>query len=103
MVHIMLPESGGRVDRPGKYADTAVPLLVGELVALGCKNRSIIAKMAGGACMFEYFGTNLNIGERNAEKVRTLLEEYHIQLGAEDVGGKSRAIGYVFARPTVDG
>ena len=57
MVHIMLPESGGRVDRPGKYADTAVPLLVKELAALGCKNRSIIARMVGGACMFEYFGT----------------------------------------------
>ena len=88
MVHIMLPESGGRVDRPGKYADTAVPLLVRELVALGSKNRSIVAKMVGGACMFEYFGTSLNIGERNVAKVRVLLAEYHIQLGAEDVGGK---------------
>jgi chemotaxis protein CheD len=88
MVHIMLPESGGRTDRPGKYADTAVPLLVKELVALGCKNRSIIAKIVGGACMFEYFGTSLNIGERNAGKIRTALKEHHIQLVAEDVGGK---------------
>jgi len=88
MVHIMLPESAGRKDRPGKYADSAVPLLVDDLIALGCKNRSIIAKMAGGACMFEYFGTNLNIGERNAEKVRILLKEHHIQLVAEDIGGK---------------
>jgi chemotaxis protein CheD len=88
MVHIMLPESAGRMDRPGKYVDTAVPLLVKELVALGCKNRSIIAKIAGGACMFEYFGTNLNIGERNAVKVRLLLKEHNIELAAEDVGGK---------------
>ena len=88
MVHIMLPESGGRADRPGKYADTAVPLLIKELIVLGCKNRSIIAKIVGGACMFEYFGTSLNIGERNAGKVRILLKEHHIQLGAEDVGGK---------------
>jgi chemotaxis protein CheD len=88
MAHIMLPESGGRTDRPGKYADTAVPLLVKELITLGCKNRSIVAKIAGGACMFEYFGTGLNIGERNAEKVRILLKERHIQLAAEDVGGK---------------
>jgi chemotaxis protein CheD len=88
MVHIMLPESGGKSDRPGKYADTAVPVLVKELVALGCKNRSIIAKIAGGACMFEYFGTGLNIGERNAGKVRALLEEHKIRLVAEDVGGK---------------
>jgi len=88
MVHIMLPESAGRTDRPGKYVDTAVPLLVKELVALGCKNRSIVAKIAGGASMFEYFGTNLNIGERNAGKVRILLQEHNIQLAAEDVGGK---------------
>ena len=38
--------------------------------------------------MFEYFGTNLNIGERNAEKVRILLKEHHIALAAEDVGEK---------------
>jgi chemotaxis protein CheD len=88
MVHIMLPESCGKADRPGKYADTAVPLLIGELEHLGCKSRSIVAKMAGGACMFEYFGTSLNIGERNAAKVRAILADCHIQLGAEDIGGK---------------
>ena len=101
MVHIMLPESAGRIDRPGKYVDTAVPLLVKELVALGCKNRSIIAKIAGGACMFEYFGTNLNIGERNAVKVRLLLKEHNIELAAEDVGGKvGRSVTFL---PTNDG
>lgn len=88
MVHIMLPDSAGRQDRPGKYADTAIPLLIKELGALGCKSRSLVAKMAGGACMFEYFGTNLNIGERNAEKVRALLKEHNIPLIKEDVGGK---------------
>jgi chemotaxis protein CheD len=38
--------------------------------------------------MFEYFGANLNIGERNAEKVRAILKENNIKLSAEDVGGK---------------
>jgi chemotaxis protein CheD len=88
MVHIMLPDSAGRKDRPGKYADTAVPLLIKELNTLGCKNRSIIAKMAGGASMFEYFGANLNIGERNAERVRLLLKEHNIPLKKEEIGGK---------------
>ena len=96
MVHIMLPDSAGRTDRPGKYADTAVTLLVKELTLLGCRNRSLVAKMAGGACMFEYFGANLNIGERNAERVRTLLKENHIQLAAEDVGGKvGRSVTFI--------
>jgi chemotaxis protein CheD len=88
MVHIMLPDSAGRKDRPGKYADTAVPLIIKELNSMGCKTRSLVAKMAGGAAMFEYFGANLNIGERNAIRVRALLEEHHIRLAKEDVGGK---------------
>jgi chemotaxis protein CheD len=88
MVHIMLPDSAGRTDRPGKYADTAIALLLKELTRLGCKNRSLVAKMAGGASMFEYFGANLNIGERNAERVRACLKENNIKLVAEDVGGK---------------
>jgi chemotaxis protein CheD len=96
MVHIMLPDSAGRTDRPGKYADTAVTLLIKDLNALGCKNRSLVAKMAGGACMFEYFGANLNIGERNAERVRVLLQDNHIQLATEDVGGKvGRSVTFI--------
>ncbi|MEN6395155.1 MAG: chemotaxis protein CheD [Methanoregula sp.] len=88
MVHIMLPESSGRSDRPGKYADTAVPLLLNKLTDLGCNKASLVVKMAGGACMFEYFGNNLNIGERNAEKVRAVFADHHIRIAAEEVGGK---------------
>ena len=96
MVHIMLPDSAGRTDRPGKYADTAVALFIKELNALGCRNRSLIAKMGGGARMFEYFGANLNIGERNAERVRALLKENNIKLAAEDVGGKvGRSVTFI--------
>ncbi|HNX17346.1 MAG TPA: chemotaxis protein CheD [Methanoregula sp.] len=88
MVHIMLPESSGRIDRPGKYADSAIPLLLKKLTDLGCRKEALVVKMAGGACMFEYFGNNLNIGERNAEKVRAVLAENNIRLAAEEVGGK---------------
>jgi chemotaxis protein CheD len=96
MVHIMLPDSAGRTDRPGKYADTAIALLIKELNTLGCKNRSLVAKIAGGASMFEYFGANLNVGERNVERIRALLKENHIQLAAEDVGGKvGRSVTFI--------
>jgi len=89
MVHIMLPESSGRMDRPGKYADTAVPLLISKLAERGSQRTSLVVKMAGGACMFEYFGNNLNIGERNAERIRAILAEHHLRLSAEEVGGKA--------------
>jgi chemotaxis protein CheD len=100
MVHIMLPESSGRTDRPGKYADTAVPLLLNKLSDMGSHRSSLVVKMAGGACMFEYFGNNLNIGERNAEKVRAVLAENHIRIAAEEVGGKA---GRTVAFYPVDG
>lgn len=89
MVHIMLPDSSGRSDRPGKYADTAIPLLLSKLTEAGCHKASLVAKMAGGACMFEYFGNNLNIGERNAQQVRAILTANHLRLVAEEVGGKA--------------
>jgi chemotaxis protein CheD len=96
MVHIMLPDSSGRTDRPGKYADTAIALILGELVKQGCRKGSLVAKMAGGACMFEYFGANLNIGERNADRVKALLKENGIKLAAEDVGGKvGRSVTFI--------
>ena len=95
MVHIMLPESAGRTDRPGKYADTAVPTIIKELNAMGCKNRSLVAKMAGGAAMFEYFGANLNIGERNAIKVRSSPGRTPYPRGQGRCRWQRRAIGDV--------
>ena len=89
MVHIMLPESSGRTDRPGKYADTAVPLLMEKLKEQGSQRSSLVVKMAGGACMFEYFGNNLNIGERNVEKIRAIMSASNLRISAEEVGGKS--------------
>ncbi len=89
MVHIMLPESSGRTDRPGKYADTAVPLLLSKLTERGSQRSSLVVKMAGGASMFEYFGNNLNIGERNVERLRVILAQNRLRISAEEVGGKS--------------
>jgi len=88
MVHIMLPESSGRSDRPGKYADTAIPLLLKELTALGVRRSTLVVKIAGGATMFEAFSASMNIGQRNIEKVKVILSEENLRLASEDVGGK---------------
>ena len=96
MVHIMLPESSGRTDRPGKYADTAIPLLISELTANGSKKNYLIAKMAGGATMFEAFSASMNIGQRNIDKVKSLLAEHNIRLAADETGGKmGRSVYFV--------
>lgn len=95
LVHIMLPSSQGKSDRPGKYADTSVPLLISELIKKGSVQGDLIAKIAGGAAMFKTFSGNLNIGDRNVEEIRRLLKENNIPLKGEDVGGSiGRTIFY---------
>ncbi|WOF15611.1 chemotaxis protein CheD [Methanoplanus sp. FWC-SCC4] len=95
VAHIMLPESNGKKERPGKFADTAIPTLYAELLKQGSNKRDITAKIAGGSSMFKQFKGNLDIGGRNVEAIKKALEEYRIPLVAEDVGGNvGRSITY---------
>ncbi len=95
LAHVMLPSSRGNTDRPGKFADTALTTLLREMEALGCVKTSIVAKLVGGASMFEYSGTSLNIGERNVEEIRVLLQSCRIRIEAEETGGKvGRSVMY---------
>lgn len=88
MAHVMLPESKGHSDRPGKFADTAVTILLKEMDALGSRNGSVTAKLVGGANMFGFNDNSLNIGDRNIKAVHMVLQEYRIPVLSEDVGGK---------------
>jgi len=95
LAHVMLPESQGRTDRPAKYADTAVGLLVGEIRRQGSKPDALVAKIVGGASMFQSFSGNLNIGERNVEAVKLHLKRSSIRITAEETGGiQGRTIVY---------
>ena len=87
MAHVMLPDSHGRLDRPGKYADTAVPLLLEGMLGKGCRMQNLVAKLVGGASMFAQFSGNLNIGDRNTRTLRSLLDDAGIQVVAELTGG----------------
>lgn len=90
MAHIMLPTANGN---PGinqaKYADTAVELLIQDILRLGASKMRLRAKIAGGAQMFSFPGkTNvLKIGDRNAEAVEAELKRFGIPLIIADVGG----------------
>ncbi|AMW32050.1 chemotaxis protein CheD [Fervidobacterium islandicum] len=93
MVHVMLPDSGGRpTNTPGKFADTGVNLVVEELMKMGASRSRLEAKIAGGASMFQ---SAMDIGARNVEAVKTALQRNGIRLLAEDTGGnKARSIEY---------
>jgi chemotaxis protein CheD len=88
LAHIMLPDSNGRTDRPGKYADTAIRVLVEEISRRRGEAGNLTAKLVGGASMFVRFSESFLIGEKNIEAVRTQLKQQSIPIIAEDVGGK---------------
>lgn len=91
LAHIMLPDSSQsrKGENPAKFADTAIPILVRDMVKLGAVQNRLIAKIAGGAQMFNFSGSNdvLRIGERNAEAVKMILQKEGIKIVAEDIGG----------------
>lgn len=91
LAHIMLPDSTQfkNVTQPLKFADLAVPILLKKMEERGCRKSSIVAKIAGGASMFNFTDKNMvsDIGNRNAISVRDALMKEKIPLLAEDVGG----------------
>lgn len=94
MAHVMLPDStlSKREDlNLLKYADTAIEILVKEIIGLGARKFSLKAKIAGGAQMFSFTSTNdmLRVGHRNIEAVLDKLDHYRIPIVAKDVGGSS--------------
>ncbi|HKI81037.1 MAG TPA: chemotaxis protein CheD, partial [Pseudodesulfovibrio sp.] len=99
LAHIALPDYRGsptRVqvdsfDMPGRYADTAFPVMLQQLKRMGALRIRMKAKMAGGADIFGtrgiLLGSVLNIGERNGKRIIELLRDNDIPLVGKDLGG----------------
>lgn len=90
MAHIMLPSSlQAKQSNEAKFADTAVPLLIDRMIKAGAEKSRLVAKIAGGAQMFSFYGNNdiMKIGERNTEAVKQVLSLSRIKILAEDTGG----------------
>lgn len=90
LLHILLPlnmETGRK--SPLKYADTGIRETLRQMEQQGASRRRIVAKIAGGAKMFEIAGGGSlgNIGQRNIESVHRVLQQESIRLLREDVGG----------------
>lgn len=92
LVHVMLPlnmETNRK--SPLKYADTGIRETLRKMEEQGAMKARIVAKMAGGAKMFDVpGGGNLgNIGQRNIESAHMVLRREGIRLLREDVGGST--------------
>lgn len=91
LAHIMLPDSTQfkNVTQPLKFADLAIPILIEKMLKKGCKKRELVAKIAGGASMFNFSDKSMvsDIGKRNAEAVKKALSKQGIPILAENTGG----------------
>ena len=101
LAHIALPEYRGspkrvqmdNFDMPGRYADTALPVMLEKVKKMGGITARLKAKMAGGSDLFGtkgiLMGSVLNIGERNGKRIQELLRMESIPLVGKDLGGDS--------------
>jgi len=92
MAHVLLPSiSLARdISNRAKFPETAVPLLIERLKALGADPRRLSAKLAGGASMFSQLATpgTIQMGERNVLAARSALRGAGIPIVREAVGGE---------------
>nr|MBQ6739305.1 chemotaxis protein CheD [Synergistaceae bacterium] len=85
MAHIMLPNSRGlsASEKVGKFADTAVPAIIEEMLKKGATRTRIKAKIAGGAQMFALPGMSadfLTVGAKNVNETMARLRRMGIAL-----------------------
>jgi len=89
--HIMLPDSSSArlVENPAKFADSAIPLMLNDILRLGGSKTRLWAKIAGGAQMFTFANTMeiMRIGDRNTDAVISTLRKLDIPLLGRDTGG----------------
>ncbi len=94
--HIVLPtnpKTGSRgPEPPYKYADSAVPAMIKELIRKGASRQRLVSKLAGGANMFPGIKTqieNLQIGKRNIEATLKHLSEHGVPVISRDLAGNA--------------
>lgn len=91
LAHIMLPSSQQAKNNTNiaKFADTAIIKLVNDMISIGAKKEHIVAKLAGGAQMFNFNQSSdmMRIGYRNAIASKEVLNDLKIPIICEDTGG----------------
>ena len=92
LAHTLLPapvRDVQGIEKTAKFTCWAVELMGEDLVKCGCAPERLVAKLAGGATMFEsqYRSTHGGIGERNVAAAKEALERSGIPIVAEDTGG----------------
>ena len=90
LAHVMLPDSTKIINNSNKYkfADTAIDILIKDMMRIGVNRNNLVAKIAGGAQMFNFGNSSemMRIGDRNVEATKEKLAQLGIRILAEDTG-----------------
>ncbi|MBX7059363.1 MAG: chemotaxis protein CheD [Leptospirales bacterium] len=91
MAHVMLPGRASPAPQlDGRYADEAMAIMVKQMRRHGAP-QEYIAKIFGGASLLAgLYGrsASVDVGARNIERSRQLLEEHGLMLQSSDLGGQ---------------
>jgi len=92
LIHIMLPNGNGDKEKtsPARYARSGIPLLLDKMIKLGASKADIVALIAGGAFMLadKKQSVKLNIGRRNSDMARQVLNILEIPIVKQHIGGR---------------
>lgn len=94
LAHVMLPSAtGDHAGREAKFADLAVPFLLGKLLDAGALRARVEAVLVGGAKMFAFGEGALDVGSRNDHATREALSAAGIPVRATaTLGSTGRTI-----------
>ena len=100
MNHFMLPDCGDSdspVSASMRYGTYAMEVLINELLKAGARRENLEAKVFGGGNVLRGF-VAINVGERNAQFVRSYLRTEGIRCVAEDLNDIHPRKVYFFPR-----
>ena len=102
MNHFMLPDSGiadgnSPISLSMRYGTYAMEVLINQLLKAGARRENLEAKVFGGGNVLRGF-TTINVGERNAQFVRSYLHAENMRITAEDLNDIYPRKVYFFPR-----
>ena len=87
--HFLLPTFNGEGIASPRFGNIAIKELLDQLAGLGSQKHNLLAKIFGGGCVLEAFRDRQHqLGSKNIEVARALLESESIPLVGHDVGGQ---------------
>jgi len=93
IVHILLPFGSDEKEKhsPYRFATSGIKALVSEMEKMGAPKERTVAAMAGGAMILtdRTLSVEMNIGRRNSEMARRILEAEGIPIVRQDIGGNT--------------